>query len=129
MSLEAKTQALATAFADLIAEIAGGSTGETKSAGGKAAGAKGKAAGKKAGTTVDQLAEKFGAFLSSGSAAEKKKAKQIVGAIVQHFDAERVSKIDPENFDEALTMLAAYQNDDDPLDLFDGDGDDDGGLM
>lgn len=125
MSLEAKTQALAEAFADLFTEIAGGSGGgkaPAKSTGSKTSNSR---SGKKAEITVDDAAEKFGDYLNKGSAAAKKKAKLVVKGIVAHFDAERITKMDLDDLPEAMKLLKAYQDGDDPLDLFEDDDDDD----
>lgn len=81
--------------------------------------------GRKAKITADVMAKKYAAFLSEGSAAEKKKAKQIVKGILEHLDAERVSAIEAENWDEAVELLTQYQNGEDPLDILDGGDDDD----
>lgn len=131
MSLEAKTQALAEAFADLFTEIAGGSGG-AKKAPAKSTGSKtsNSRSGKKAEITVDDAAEKFGDYLNKGSAAAKKKAKQVVKAIVAHFDAERITKMDLDDLPEAMKLLEGYQDGEDPLDLFgDDDDDDDDGMV
>lgn len=123
MSVEAKTQALASALADLITEIAG-SGGASKPASKPAAGKKPAASSKKKEIMVDDLAEAFGKFLNTGNAAAKKKAKTAVQGIVAHFEAERVTKLDPDNFEEALDLLKQYQDGEDPLSLFEEEEDD-----
>ena len=130
MSLEAKAKAFTTALIDLMTEIAasgGESPAKTTSKPASGKPASGKAAGGKKGAeiTVDTVAEKFGNYLNTGSAAAKKKAKIVVKGIIEHFEAERISKIDPDQFGEALKLLKQYEDDEDPLDLFDEDGEDD----
>lgn len=132
MSLEDKIDALTAAIEANTKALTGGagtkSTG-TKSTGTKSTGTKGKSSSGANGVTVDQVAEAFGGYLNSGSAAAKKKAKLVVKGIVENFDAERITKIDPEQFKEAMELLAQYKDGEDPLDLFDSDEDDDDGMV
>ena len=121
MSLEDRIAELTAAVEANTAALLGGEA-PAKKAPAKKAPAK-KTTTKK-GPTVDEVAEKFGAYMTTGSAAAKKKAKQVVKAITEHFEVERVTKIDPGQFQEALDMLAQYEDDEDPLGVFDEDDDD-----
>lgn len=125
MSVEAKAKALSDALVDLMTEIAGSGGGSTKATGSKPASGRKPAASKKKEIMVDDLAEAFGKYLNTGNAAAKKKAKSAVQGIVANFDAERVTKLDPDNFEEALDLLKQYQDGEDPLSLFDEDDGDD----
>lgn len=84
---------------------------------------------KKDGPDLDEVVDKFGTYLNEGSAAHKKKAKKIVAAILSKFDQARVSKLEPDDFVEALDLLAQYQEGEDPLDVFEDEEDDDDGMM
>ena len=123
MSLEDRIAELTAAVEANTAALLGGEAPARK--GNTATRRGGKATGEKTttkkGPTVDEVAEKFGAYMTTGSAAAKKKAKQVVKAITEHFEAERVTKIDPGQFQEALDILAQYEDDEDPLGVFDED--------
>jgi len=122
MSLELEIKALREALEANTAALAGGeSSGKTA---GKTSTRKSTA--KKA-TTVDQMAKIVGAYLTEGDKADKAMAKKNVTKIVEHFDAERVSLIDPDKFDEVLQMVEAFKEGEDPIG--DGDGDDDGASL
>lgn len=124
MSLEEAIKANTAAVEKLTAQLAKG--GGSASTGSKPTGkAGGKSTSGAKGVTVDQVAEAFGGYLNSGSAAAKKKAKLVVKGIVENFDAERITKIDPEQFKEAMELLAKYKDGEDPLELFESDDDDD----
>lgn len=74
-----------------------------------------KAATKKQEVTVDEIAKRAGAFLKTGSKDEREAAKSAVKAIIDHFDADRITNIDPENFPEVLKLIDAYEAGEDPL--------------
>jgi hypothetical protein len=116
MSLEDRIAELTAAVEANTAALLGGDA-PAKKAPAKKAPAK-KTTTKK-GPGVDEVAEKFGAYMNTGSAAAKKKAKQVVKAITEHFEVERITKMDPDQFQEALDMLAQYEDDEDPLGVFD----------
>ena len=125
MSLEAALAANTAALEANTAALTGGKA-PAKAAGSKPAGR----AAKKADITVDVVAEKFGDFLNTGSAAAKKKAKLVVKGIVTHFEVERITKLDAEDFPKAMELLGQYQEGEDPLELFDEENeDDDGGMV
>lgn len=127
MSLEAKIEALTTAVENLTAKMEGGAP--AKSTGTAKPKATGTAKAKPKGPTVDDVAEKFATYMNKGSAAAKKKAKVVVKGIVDHFEAERITKIDPDSFPEALKLLEAYEDGEDPLELFGEEEEDDGGMV
>lgn len=126
MSLEQKIEAL-TAAIEANTKVHSGGKAPAKSTGGKSTGGKSTTGAK--GVTVDQVAEAFGGYLNSGSAAAKKKAKLVVKAIVEKFDAERITKIDPDDFKEAMGLLTEYKDGDDPLGIFEEEDDDDDGMV
>ena len=129
MALEDKIDALIEAL-NANTKALGGAAGKASTGGssGKSSSGKASATKKKDGISPDDFAEEFGKYLSTGSKDDKAKAKKVVGGIIKKFDAERVSKIDPDDFDDALAILKAYRDEDeDPLELFDED--DDGGMM
>lgn len=70
-------------------------------------------------TTVEDVTEKVTTYLKTGSKAERKERKGHVKAILDHYEADRFTNIDPENFDEALGFLAQFEEGEDP---FGGDG-------
>lgn len=122
MSLEAKIEELTAKIGELIETMGG----ETKPAGKAPAKASGKTPAKSGGkkpTSPDAVAEAFGTYLASGSTAEKKKARQVVKAVVDKFDVERISALDASDFDEALSILKEYQAGEDPLEIFEEDED------
>ena len=123
MSLEEALAANTAALEANTAALTGGKASTGTAA--KKTPAKKPAAKKPAAVTVDVVAEKFGAFLNSGSAAAKKKAKVIVKGIVDNYEAERITKIDPDSFEEAIAFLKQYQDGEDPLELFESEDDDD----
>lgn len=77
----------------------------------------------KKGPTVDDLAERFGNYMKAGTKAEKAEAKANVMKIVEHFESDRITNIDPENFQEALDLLTQFEEGEDPLG---GEEEDDG---
>jgi len=78
---------------------------------------------KKGATTVEDVTERVTTYLKTGSKAEREERKGHVKAILDHYDAERFTAIDAENFDEALGFLDTFEAGDDP---FAGDGADEG---
>lgn len=94
-------------------------TTSTKASGGKATTTKSKGE-----TTVEDVSERVTTYLKTGSKAEREDRKGHVKQIIDHYGAERFTTIDPENFDEALGFLTAFENGEDP---FGGDGNEDGG--
>lgn len=86
-----------------------------------------KAAGanKKKGPTLEDIQEKFGAYMSVTDKAERAERKANCKKINDHFGVERATRLDPSNYAEALAMLAQFEAGEDP---FDGDegGEDDG---
>lgn len=121
MSLESEIKALREAIEANTAALAGSESpakATTKSTGTKRTTTKT--------TTVDQVAKVVGTYLTEGDKAEKAKAKKNVQKIVDHFDAERVSLIDPDKFDEVLEMVASFKEGEDPIG---GDDDDGASLM
>lgn len=81
-------------------------------------------------TTVEDVTEKVTTYLKTGSKAEREERKGHVKAILDHYEADRFTNIDPENFDEALGFLAQFEEGEDP---FGGDGaeeeDEDGAMV
>lgn len=96
----------------------GGSTGGGASTGNKAN-------NKPKGPTLEDIQAKFGEYMSIQDKTERNRRKEIVLKIAGKFDADRATNIAPKHFEEALELLEAYKNGEDPL--ADGDGEDDGG--
>lgn len=120
MSIEDKLAELTEALKENTEALqSGGGSATSKSSGTKAPS---KSTTKKDGITADQLAENFAEFMAEGSATDKKKAKKIVKAIVDHFGAARVSEIDFEDGPKAMELLKQYKDDEDPLEIFEEDG-------
>jgi len=115
MSLEAKIDLLIEALDRNTAAKGGDDAAPAKK---PAAAAKKPAAKKttaKKGPTVDDLAERFGNYMKAGTKAEKAEAKANVMKIVEHFESDRITNIDPENFQEALDLLTQFEEGEDPL--------------
>ncbi len=124
MSLEAKIDALIEALDRNTASNSGDAAAtpaKKPAAAAKKTPAKKPAA--KKGPTVDDLAERFGNYMKTGTKADKAEAKANVMKIVEHFESDRITNIDPDNFQEALDLLTQYEEGEDPLS---GDDDDDG---
>jgi hypothetical protein len=119
-ALEANTAAI-----EKMIEMSGGKTTASKPAGGKATGSKptGKPAGKKK-TTVDDIAEAFGAYLGVKDADERKERKANVKAIIDHYGVAKATEIDESDFDEALVFLQNYVDGEEP-DFGEGGGGED----
>lgn len=126
-ALEANTEAMHALMKDSAGSKSSGtkSTSSTKAADKPASkpAASSKTTKKKGETTVEDVTEKVTTYLKTGSKAEREERKGHVKAILDHYDAERFTGIDPENFDEALGYLEAFENGDDP---FGGDGAEEG---
>lgn len=124
MSLEAKIDALIEALDRNTASTNGGAeaAAPAKKAPAKKTPAKKPAA--KKGPTVDELAERFGNYMKTGTKADKAEAKANVMKIVEHFESDRITNIDPDNFQEAIDLLTQYEEGEDPLA---GEDDDDDG--
>lgn len=118
-ALEANTEAMHALMKDSAGSKSSGtkSTSLTKAADKPAASSK--TTKKKGETTVEDVTEKVTTYLKTGSKAEREERKGHVKAILDHYDAERFTGIDPENFDEALGYLAQFEEGEDP---FAGDG-------
>lgn len=126
MSLEAKIEELTGKIDELIAVMGNGEAkAPAKKAPASGGAKKATTASKKKGPSPDDVAEAFGTYLTTGSATEKKKARTVVKAIVDKFEVERITALDESDYEEALQLLKDYQSDEDPLDLFDDEGDDD----
>lgn len=124
MSLEAAIAKLTEAVeANTKALLGGGgaSTGGTKPAGSKPAGTKPSGTTKKTekkGPSADDLASAFGEYLKTGDKDERAEAKANVKKIIDHFEVDRITNLDAENYQEALDLLAQFKDGEDPL----GDG-------
>tara|TARA_Y100000593_G_scaffold83521_2_gene157528 strand:- start:31203 stop:31637 length:435 start_codon:yes stop_codon:yes gene_type:complete len=132
-ALEANTDAM-TKLMESGAKSSGGSTkastSSTKSTGGTKASSS-KTTKSKGATTAEDVADTVGKYLKTGSKAERDERKGHVKAIIDHYDVDRFTNIDPESFDEALGYLKAFENGEDP---FDGGGqeeeeDEDGAMV
>ena len=117
MSIEKLLTDLTAAVEANTAALLGGASadtgGETK-APAKKAPAK-KAPAKKAAITVDVLAKRFGEYLKTGSKDDREVAKANVTALIAHFDTDRLTNLDPENFEEALAFLDQFEAGEDPF--------------
>ena len=91
-----------------------------KPAGNKAAGGKTKPKG----PTLEDIQEKFGAYMSVTDKAERAGRKANCKKINDHFGVERATLLDPSDFAAALEMLAKFEAGEDPFE--DEDGEDDG---
>lgn len=127
MSLEAKIEELTEALKENTAALLGS---EAKTPAKKPAGKKPpakKPAGKKDDEiTVDELAKKFGAYLKTGDKDERAAAAANVKALIDHYDTDRLTNLDAENYAEALDYLKQFEAGEDPFDIAE---DDDSGLM
>lgn len=92
---------------------------ETKAAGNKAAGSKAKK-----GPTLEDIQEKFGAYMSVTDKAERSERKANCKKINDHFGVERATLLDPSDYAAALDMLAKFEAGEDPFE--DEGGEDDG---
>ena len=130
-SIEALTAALEanTAAIEAMVKASGGKPGGAAPA--KAAATKATAAKKTApkGKTVEDIATAFGEYLGIKDADERETRKGHVKAIVSHFGASKATAIPPENFEEALTMLQAYVDGEDPLSDGEEEEEDGGALV
>lgn len=100
------------------------STSAKSSSGTKSTASSAKTTKSKGETTVEDVSERVTGYLKTGSKAEREDRKGHVKAIIDHYGAERFTTIDPENFDEALGFLKAFEDGEDP---FAGDGGDEDG--
>lgn len=87
----------------------------------------GKASGGKKKTTVETVAARFGAYLGGKTGTDKKTAAANVRRIVEHYEVDRVSEVDEDQFDELLAMLDKFEAGEDPFDDEDGEEDEDEG--
>lgn len=76
--------------------------------------------------TTEMMAEKVTAYLKTGDAATRADRKDHVKQIIDHYEVERFTAIEPTDFAEALEMLAAFGRGENPFSNGDDDGDDDG---
>lgn len=76
--------------------------------------------------TTEMMAEKVTAYLKTGDAATRAEHKDHVRQIIEHYEVERFTAIDPTDFAEALEMLAAFGRGENPFSNGADDGDDDG---
>ena len=76
--------------------------------------------------TTEMMAEKVTAFLKTGDADVRAERKAQVKQIIDHYEVERFTAIEPTDFAEALEMLAAFGRGENPFSNGDDDGDDDG---
>lgn len=76
--------------------------------------------------TTEMMAEKVTAYLKTGDAATREERKGHVKQIIDHYEVERFTAIDPTDFAEALEMLAAFGRGENPFSNGEDDGDDDG---
>lgn len=127
MSLEAAIVKLTEAVEANTAALTGGAA---KPSGTKAAdkpaskpAAGKKPAGKAKGPSPDDLAQAFGEYLKTGGSDERAEAKANVKKIIGHFDVDRITNLDAENYQEALDLLAQFKDGEDPL----GDGEEEEG--
>lgn len=84
----------------------------------------GKPSGKKA-PTVEDIAKRFGAYLTGKTGTDKKTAAKNVTKIVEHYDVERVSEVDPDEFPALLAMLDKFEAGENPFEDEDGEEDED----
>ena len=115
MSIEKLLTELIEAIRENTAALSGSATSPTPKPSAKKTTAKKTAAKKSAEITVDALAKRVGEYLKTGSKEDREIATKSVMAIVKHFDAERITKIDPEHFPEVVRLLDAYEAGEDPL--------------
>ncbi len=120
MSLETAIAKLTEAVEANTAALSGGAAPAAKPAGkpaGKPAAkpAAGKKPAAKKGPTADDVAAAFGEYLKTGDKDERDTAKANVKAIITHFDVERITTLDPDNFKDALDYLEQFQNGENPF--------------
>lgn len=134
MSLEAAIKELTEAVKANTAALGGKAPAKTstktddedeapKKPAGKPAG---KPSGKKA-PTVEDIAKRFGAYLTGKTGTDKKTAAKNVTKIVQHYDVERVSEVDPDEFPTVLAMLDKFEAGEDPFEDGEEEEDEDDG--
>lgn len=82
------------------------------------------AAGKKAApkaVTADDIAKAAGEYMKAGDDDDRAQAKANVKRIVEYFESDRLTNIDPEDFPEVLSMLKTFAAGDEPEALAGGD--------
>lgn len=135
MSLEDKIEALTAAVEANTAALLGGEAPAEKAPAKKAPA---KAPAKKApakkpaakkGPTADDIAKQFGEYLKTGDEDEREAAKANVKAIISHMETDRITNLDPEQYQDALDYLDAFKNGDDPFGDGEEEEEDDDGLM
>jgi hypothetical protein len=116
LTLAKALDAHSKALNDFVANSGGKpSTGSTA---GAATGTGTKATGagtKKKGPTIDDIQAAFGDYMKVGDVEVRKERKGHVVNIAGKFGAERATLIDPKHFEEALALLKAYQDGEDPF--------------
>ena len=112
-SIEKLTAALEanTAAIEAMVKASGGkpASGAAKPAAvdAKPAAGKAKPAAKK-GKTLDDVAAAFGAFLDTKDAETRTERKSQVRAVLDHYGADRATKLDAENFEGAIAYLQQF---------------------
>lgn len=124
-AVEANTAAVEANTAALLGGDAPAEKAPAKKAPAKKAPAK-KAPAKK-GPTADDIAKQFGEYLKTGDEDEREAAKANVKAIISHMETDRITNLDPEQYQDALDYLDAFKNGDDPFG--DGEEEEDDDLM
>lgn len=104
-------------------KASGGAAAADKTAD-KAAGTKAAGGNKKKGPTLEDIQEKFGAYMSVTDKAERAERKANCKKINDHFGVERATLLDPSDYAAALEMLAKFEAGEDPFE--DEGGEDDG---
>lgn len=128
MSLEAKIEALTAAVEANTEAVLAAAGGAAKAPAKSGTVAKKTTAAKKTtkkAPTADDLAEQFGSYMKTGSKDARDEAKANVKAIIGHFDVDRITNLDEENYAEALELLAKFKAGENPLDDDEEEGDDD----
>ena len=100
------------------------SGGTADKAADKAAGTKAAGGNKKKGPTLEDIQEKFGAYMSVTDKAERAERKANCKKINDHFGVERATRLDASDYAAALEMLAKFEAGEDPFE--DEGGEDDG---
>jgi hypothetical protein len=121
MSLEDKIDALTaalTANTTALGKIVGAAKGGAAAgapAGAAAGTTKPKTTTAPKGPTLEDIQNRFGAYMSVTDKTERAERKQHVLNIAGKFSAERATLIPPANFAEALALLTQYEAGEDPF--------------
>ncbi len=76
--------------------------------------------------TVEAFAEKLKTFLKTGDEDARVERRSFMSRLIAHYGVDKMTALDPTKFEEALDMIAKFENGDDPTAEEAGDEDGDG---